>query len=421
MATGRQVQLTKQVGEYLVAAELARRGLLTATFAGNVPASDIVVTGSRGQTALVQVKAIAGPSWQFDIQTFVDVRYTAGAQTMGQPTTPPAGDLICVLVRLQPDGADRFYVLRWPELQRVLINGYRDYLKRHGGRRPKRADSFHTALRETHIEPFLDNWSLFDGFTEVSKTDPGTPGGPSAPPSPSRCRPRLGGFLNNDARAASHGPDGSIPDWAARPLTRQATSGSWERGATSLGHEHRRRRGRRTRAPVAASHGRAASPPDRKAGWRASSMTRAACSPSASTGPSGSTHAARTGLARWSVPSSEHGFMVRSADPSNRSGQYCQSRTRVSVSEPLVRRPRGRVEEPSPWSRLSCTFLPGRTVGREHRPTSRSVYVHSAAARGSPHIAVPSPPHIPLPCAAHQSECGRTPLARGHHKEGPSP
>ena len=35
--------------------------------------------------------------------------------------------------------------------------------------------------------------------------------------------------------------------------------------------------------------------------------------------------------------------MVRSYDPSNRSGQDCQSRTRVSVSEPLVRRPRGRV------------------------------------------------------------------------------
>ena len=127
MATGRQVQLTKQVGEYLVAAELSRRGLLTATFAGNVPDYDIVATGGRGQTALVQVKAIAGPSWQFDIRTFTDVRYKAGAQTMGQPTTPPAGDLICVFVRLNKDGygADRFYVLRWPELQRVLINGYR--------------------------------------------------------------------------------------------------------------------------------------------------------------------------------------------------------------------------------------------------------------------------------------------------------
>ena len=89
-------------------------------------------------------------------------------------------------------------------------------------------------------------------------------------------------------------------------------------------------------------------------------------------------HAARTVLARWSVPSSEHGFIFRSADPSNRSGKYCQSQTRVSVSEPLVRWPRERVEEPSPWSRSSFTFLPGRAVGREHRPNSRSVHVHSA-------------------------------------------
>ena len=32
------------------------------------------------------------------------------------------------------------------------------------------------------------------------------------------------------------------------------------------------------------------------------------------------------------------------------------------------------------------------------------------------------PPHISLACRAHQSECGRTPPARGrHHKEEPSP
>ena len=169
---------------------------------------------------------------------------------------------------------------------------------------------------------------------------------------------------------AAHGPDGSIPSLAARPLTSQVTSGSSERWATRLGHEHRRR------------------------------------------------------------------VMCRPADPSNRSGQSCQSRTRVSVSEPLVRRPasrkrgsrsairssagRARVSEPSPWSRASCTVLPGRTVGREHRPNSRAVQVHSAATRGSPHIAVPS--HISLACRAHQSECGRTPPTRGrHHKEDPSP
>ena len=74
------------------------------------------------------------------------------------------------------------------------------------------------------------------------------------------------GLPDRGAPVAFHGPDGSIPSLAARPLISQATSGSWERGATSLGHEHRRSRGRRTSASEAASHGRAASPPDRKAG-----------------------------------------------------------------------------------------------------------------------------------------------------------
>ena len=55
----------------------------------------------------------------------------------------------------------------------------------------------------------------------------------------------------------------------------------------------------------------------------------------------------------------------------------------VNLTMP-VRRPRGRVSEPSAWSRSSFTVLPDRTVGREHWPNSRSVQVHSAATRGFP-------------------------------------
>ena len=61
MATGRQVQLTKQVGEYLIAAELSRRGLLTATFAGNVPDYDIVATGGRGRRRSSKSRRSPGP------------------------------------------------------------------------------------------------------------------------------------------------------------------------------------------------------------------------------------------------------------------------------------------------------------------------------------------------------------------------
>jgi len=38
MATGRSMQLTKQVGEYLASAELCRRGLISTTFTGHLAA-----------------------------------------------------------------------------------------------------------------------------------------------------------------------------------------------------------------------------------------------------------------------------------------------------------------------------------------------------------------------------------------------
>lgn len=53
MATGRNIQLNKRIGEYLVACELARRGLLVATFSGNVPDFDLVATSADGRSVPV--------------------------------------------------------------------------------------------------------------------------------------------------------------------------------------------------------------------------------------------------------------------------------------------------------------------------------------------------------------------------------
>ncbi len=44
MATGGNIQLTKMIGEYLVYAELCRRGLLATTFTENVPEFEILAT-----------------------------------------------------------------------------------------------------------------------------------------------------------------------------------------------------------------------------------------------------------------------------------------------------------------------------------------------------------------------------------------
>jgi hypothetical protein len=73
MATGRDTQLTRQIGEHLVAAKLGRLGYIASPFAGNVPLFDLLAADLRGYSIPVQVKAINGPSWQFKADTYLEI------------------------------------------------------------------------------------------------------------------------------------------------------------------------------------------------------------------------------------------------------------------------------------------------------------------------------------------------------------
>ena len=160
MATGRSTQLTGATGEFLVAAELCRLGLLATPFAGNVPHYDIIASGQFGGHLAVQVKAINATSWQFDIRRFVDVQLAEDGkhQIIGDRCCEPFADLICVLVVLRKTGQDRFFVLEWKELQDILVRAHEAYLAKHGGVRPKAPDSFHCALGIRDVEPFENQW-----------------------------------------------------------------------------------------------------------------------------------------------------------------------------------------------------------------------------------------------------------------------
>jgi hypothetical protein len=158
MATGRSIQITKQIGEYLVASELGRFGLVAATFAGSIPDYDIIATDSAFRSVPVQVKTINGTSWQFDIRRFVDVRLDGQKQVIGQPV-PVADNIVCVMLALSREyGKDRFYVLSLKALQELLVAGHRSYLEKHGGVRPARFDSFHCAIKEQQLAAFKDAW-----------------------------------------------------------------------------------------------------------------------------------------------------------------------------------------------------------------------------------------------------------------------
>jgi len=118
MATGRSNQLIKQIGEYLVACELARRGLLVATFSGNVPDFDLIATDFKGSSCPIQVKTIKGGSWQFSIDKFADITFDGSKQLIGDKKPLPIRQLVCVFVlAAEKYGEDQFFVLEWSKVQ----------------------------------------------------------------------------------------------------------------------------------------------------------------------------------------------------------------------------------------------------------------------------------------------------------------
>lgn len=176
MPTGRSTQITKQRGEYLVAAELSKRGLFVATFSGNVPDFDLVAVRDDGSTSLVQVKAITGPSWQFKIDDFavvddlcdVDGELSAGSQVLGDLTELRNPAIIWVMVQFLGEAAHKFWVAPQGDVQAVIVDGYQKMLSKHEGRRPRQWRSHHTAIWPAQIEKHAGRWDLITGMAAVS-------------------------------------------------------------------------------------------------------------------------------------------------------------------------------------------------------------------------------------------------------------
>lgn len=154
MATGRSTQLTRQIGEHLIAAKLGRLGYIATPFAGNVPDFDLLIADDEGHSIPIQVKAINGGSWQFTVSKFLDieiiddVQFVKGEQKLTNP------NLVCIFVLLSGDEKDEFFIFHLRELQKYFSKNYK------GGRRKKNPKSLHCAIRPKDLEQFRNNWSL---------------------------------------------------------------------------------------------------------------------------------------------------------------------------------------------------------------------------------------------------------------------
>jgi len=164
MPTGRNMQLTKMIGEYLVCAELCRRGLLATTFTGNVPEFDILAIDKHLQSIPIQVKTNAKGDWMLRVNLFVNIHYDKEKkiQTVLGKKDFKNSRLIYIMVKLVDQGKDEFYILRLQDLQGIIFKNHSEYLQRHGGRRPKNPESMHTAILSKHLLNYRDNWGLLN-------------------------------------------------------------------------------------------------------------------------------------------------------------------------------------------------------------------------------------------------------------------
>lgn len=161
MATGRKIQLTKQIGEYLVCAELCKRGFYATTFSGNIPYFDVVATNDKNETKFIQVKTIRHGDWQLNAKSFLDISFpSVNKQKVNGKKIIPIADLICIFVKLDEKGKDEFYIFKWKNLQNRIFKGYSKYLEKIGGKRRKNPKSTHTKVSLKDLKKYRDNWKL---------------------------------------------------------------------------------------------------------------------------------------------------------------------------------------------------------------------------------------------------------------------
>lgn len=159
-------QLTGQIGEALVVAELGRRGFVATSFTNNVPEIDLLAY-KDGKTLAIQVKAWRVDSGQFNAGDFLHLEWEGDYQKINglkQVVKEP----IYVFVRIadfpptEKNSMDQFYILTKVDLQKIIYQNHQECLARHNGIRPKNSQSPHCSAKLEDLHQFRDNWELID-------------------------------------------------------------------------------------------------------------------------------------------------------------------------------------------------------------------------------------------------------------------
>ena len=173
MKKGLSNKLAGQVGEYLVCAELGRRGLIATSFTGNVPEFDLVVADDKLTTIPIQVKTSRADNYPTKASLWIDIeidhenkqQIDRGDLSIDNPA------LIYISVSLKKADSterDRFFVLKKMDLQKICAANYRKWMDGLDWKRPRNYQSLDNRYYLSDLEPYEDNWELLNQCLEMS-------------------------------------------------------------------------------------------------------------------------------------------------------------------------------------------------------------------------------------------------------------
>lgn len=163
MSTGLSNKLAGQTGEYLVCAELGRRGFIATSFTGNVPEYDLLVCDDSLKTVPIQVKTTRGNSWpsRADLWLRIDIDDAEKKQVNRGKLKIDHSDLIYVCVALGIEqGRDRFFICHKADIQNVCIKAYKRWMDTKDWKRPRNYKSLDNRYKISDLEQFENNWEM---------------------------------------------------------------------------------------------------------------------------------------------------------------------------------------------------------------------------------------------------------------------
>lgn len=179
MLKGLSTKLAGQVGEFLVCAELGKRGLIATSFTGNVPEFDLIVADENLNTLPIQVKTSRADNWPTRADLWLDIEIDHDSKKQidhgfAQISNP---DLIYICVNLaeiESDKVDRFFILKKSDLQQICSKNYREWMEGINWRRPRNYKSLDNRYYLENLIPFENNWALVEDQLNPNKSSQGT-------------------------------------------------------------------------------------------------------------------------------------------------------------------------------------------------------------------------------------------------------